>query len=100
MIIINTTFAVSRKHDAEFRRWVRDELLPLWKTADCAGELLRVLNGEEDADGTDSYALQMRFDTMETASDWQDSQFSTGIQACFKKFEGEVMPFCTVLESV
>lgn len=99
MVIVNTTFAVTHGHDAEFRRWAKDELMPLWRTERCSGELLRVVGSQEE-DATLSYALQMRFDSMDQAADWQDTQFSEGIKQCFNKFEGEVMPFCTVLEGV
>lgn len=99
MVIVNTTFAVSPVHDADFRRWARHELTPLWNTEACQGELLRVVNNAPDADAI-SYALQMRFKSMTEAVSWQNAKFAAGIELCFKKFEGKVMPFCTVLESV
>lgn len=101
MITVNTTFVIDDMLQPNVLQWIRTDYLP---AAAAAGaempSLHRVMAEGHTSEGTSSYALHLRWDSLASARGWTEGEGGHMLQQLAACWRGRVMPFTTMLEHI
>lgn len=97
MTTLNITFVAPHSLEAELTDFLRDAIPDLSRSAGGAeAMLMKVLPQADDL----RLAVQLRFDSMQTLTDWQDSGLEPWLRPVFERFGNKVLPFPSVLQHI
>lgn len=100
MILLNTTFLVHKSIEREFIDWVHNTYIPTAvETGIFSDPLLSKVMIETDPEGT-SYAVQMRAESHNMASQWHDNEAATLKNSLVKSWGEKVLHFTTFMEVI
>lgn len=97
MTTLNITFVAPLSLETELTDFLRDVIPALSHSAGGAEAfLMKVLPQTDDL----RLAVQVRFDSMQALTDWQDAGLETWLRPVFKRFGNKVLPFPSVLQHI
>lgn len=100
MIIVNTTFHVSRPLTEEFIRWIREEYAPAAARQDMvAPRLTEIFDGADPS--AVSYAFSVTTRNLEEAKKWYDGETACRLRDHLTGKHGEnILFFTTFMQSI
>ncbi len=102
MILFNTTFVVENSLKANFLLWVSKVLLPAAAESGLLTDPLvsRILQPDDDPCEAESFAVQFKSESLETAKVWRDSVFPELFHLISKENPQSILPFSTFMEII